>query len=345
MGYVQAKIAMKVAERFAAQKLDVPPDFQGNPEVHGIDKPVGGGFSIMQNLQKKLVKEEVQERKKQERKREQEEEKIEASVKTAKKKDLRTTVWDNHGNVFKAWLEDGHDGPVLTLQEKTGSTAGKWSWYVASLMGLDSGRRIGDRLDLDSGQNWYVTGMKKLMNEIEDSAIKMVPVIASHREMQAAVKQAMYWCSPGRTYRMTKQEQESGQASCPRCKGQMEKERFTRSEKMFRCPNCGFKVPSGSVTTQKIEIEIEPNGEVEIEIGKEASARTAGVKTIIVTKGSNDRRKMLQWLKDLRIRPSVEPEGILVGEEVFKVKTKRGRTIIDALEQMARQGKIELNYV
>ena len=154
-------MAMRVAERFAGTPQDdVPPDFVGDPETHGIEDPRGGGFSIMQNLQKSLVKEQKE-----------------------------------------------------TLAEP-----------------------------VENAKN------------------------ASVRSMSAAVREAMYWCSPGRTYRTTKGEQEGGIATCPKCKAQMEQERFTRSEKMYRCPECGFKIPTGKVTTTKIEIEVEPDGEVEVEM-------------------------------------------------------------------------------
>jgi len=39
------------------------PQFVGDPKIHGIDKPVGGGFSIMQRLQKKLAPEALQQSK------------------------------------------------------------------------------------------------------------------------------------------------------------------------------------------------------------------------------------------------------------------------------------------
>jgi hypothetical protein len=58
----RAKIAFEVMTGGAEETDDVPPDFVGNPEVHGIDEPRGGGFSIMQNLQKDLRKEETEER-------------------------------------------------------------------------------------------------------------------------------------------------------------------------------------------------------------------------------------------------------------------------------------------
>jgi len=97
-------------------------------------------------------------------------------------------------------------------------------------------------------------------------------------------RRAMYWMDKGRVYRLTKGEQECGAASCPKCKGQMTKEPFTRKEKLWACPECGFKVPTGSTVTErpKIEIEIEPDGKVEVEVEyegpeeKEASASGRG---------------------------------------------------------------------
>jgi hypothetical protein len=149
------KVANRVARRFLSKaETDVPPDFQGNPEVHGIDEPRGGGFSIMQTLQEDLVKEEKKER---------------------------------------------------------------------------EGSRIASRF-------------------------------------AGVIKQAMYWHGRGRTYRMTRNEQNGGPIMCPRCKGVMDSEKFTRSEQLLSCPGCGFKIPTGKVVKRKVEIEIEPNGEVEVEV-------------------------------------------------------------------------------
>jgi predicted RNA-binding Zn-ribbon protein involved in translation (DUF1610 family) len=69
-------------------------------------------------------------------------------------------------------------------------------------------------------------------------------------------RRAMYWCAPERTYRLTKGEQEGGAAVCPKCGATMALEPFTKSEKMWRCPECGFKVPSGKAVTQKVEVEV-----------------------------------------------------------------------------------------
>jgi ribosomal protein L37AE/L43A len=78
-------------------------------------------------------------------------------------------------------------------------------------------------------------------------------------------RRGMYWCAPGRTYRLTQEEQASDAAICPKCGKPMEMESFTKSEKMWRCPKCGFKVPTGKAVT-KVEIEVDPDGEVEVEV-------------------------------------------------------------------------------
>ncbi len=136
-----------------AEEEQVPhgDNFQGDPETHGIDKPRGGGFSIMQDLQKDLHK------------------------------------------------------------ESTPTAAAK-------------------------------------------------PVQARR------MRRGMYWCAPGRTYRLTRNEQDGEEATCPKCGNRMDREPFTKGEKLYRCPECGFKVPTSKVTTQRVDIEVEPSGEVEVEV-------------------------------------------------------------------------------
>lgn len=75
---------------------------------------------------------------------------------------------DNHGNTFNAWLESTPKGMILFLKEASGRTGGKWSWYLSSLNGEDKwSSKIADRLYLDMGQNWYVTGMLKILEEAQ----------------------------------------------------------------------------------------------------------------------------------------------------------------------------------
>jgi len=185
----------------------------------------------------------------------------------AKTTNLRTTVEDNHGNIFEAKLDDGGYCLSLDLTEKTGRTAGKWSWCVGTLLGLPGFYGSGNKSDeiaLDAGQGWYVTGMKRLLKEVEKN-IKMEPVLASDESLRS--RRAMYWTDKDRVYRLTKNEQGGNAAVCPKCRAEMEKQPFTRSDKLFSCPGCGFKIPSSKVVTQKkVEVEVEPDGSIEVEI-------------------------------------------------------------------------------
>ena len=60
-------------------------------------------------------------------------------------------------------------------------------------------------------------------------------------------RRAMYWCSPTRTFRMTRREVVDNTAVCPKCRQPLDLESFTRSDRMYRCPQCSFKVPRSSV--------------------------------------------------------------------------------------------------
>jgi len=183
--------------------------FVGDPKTHGIEKPRGGGFSIMQNLQKDLAPEILEESK----------EGPLISPIQGSMKSRRGMVAAITENVMTSWNDDG------SITESKDTTwdpedAGEWEGRsVEASMGMRSRR-------------------------------------------------AMYWMDKGRVYRLTKGEQECGAAKCPKCKGQMNKEPFTKKEKLWNCPDCGFKVPTSATMTQrpKIEIEIDPDGSVEVEI-------------------------------------------------------------------------------
>jgi rubrerythrin/ribosomal protein L37AE/L43A len=76
-------------------------------------------------------------------------------------------------------------------------------------------------------------------------------------------RRAMYWCSPDRTYRLTQEEQNGGLATCPKCRIEMQKERFTRSDKLWTCPECGFKIPTSKAVTQ-VEVKVPAGVSVEV---------------------------------------------------------------------------------
>lgn len=80
-------------------------------------------------------------------------------------------------------------------------------------------------------------------------------------------RQAVYWCAPERTYRLTRGEQENGKAVCPRCKKDMALEPFTRSDKLWTCGECGFKVPRSKTTTTRVTIDVNKDtGEVDVDV-------------------------------------------------------------------------------
>lgn len=183
---VETRRGTKIAADFFAEGDD-PEQYVGDPRTHGLDKPRGGGFSIMQNLQKDLAPEALAESKK---------------------------------------------GPKVSTPE-TEDLA----------------------VDESADQN-APDGDPNKAPEVE--------VVASEGLKS---RRAMYWMDKGRTYRLTKNEQGEDAAMCPKCKGEMEKSPFTKREKLYMCNGCGFKVPSSKVLTErKVEIEIEPDGTVEVEI-------------------------------------------------------------------------------
>jgi hypothetical protein len=60
-------------------------------------------------------------------------------------------------------------------------------------------------------------------------------------------RRAMYWSAPSRVYRITRREIVDDTALCPKCKKNLELEPYTKSDRMYRCPECSFKVPKSSV--------------------------------------------------------------------------------------------------
>jgi predicted RNA-binding Zn-ribbon protein involved in translation (DUF1610 family) len=88
-------------------------------------------------------------------------------------------------------------------------------------------------------------------------------------------RRAMYWGAPDRVYRLTRTEQENGNAVCPKCKKEMQKEPFTKSDKLYTCQSCGFKVPTSKTTTTRITVDVDKDGEVDVDVttaGKEKKA-------------------------------------------------------------------------
>lgn len=204
---------------------DVPPEFQGNPKTHGIDTPRGGGFSIMQNLQKDLREEEEKERKK---------------ARTMKARDW----WKDVLNDVQGHLSFGdYDlaGKGLEKLESSFKNAYGFHKIIRQIKNL-----IKSKENLDKMAESLSEALYRFERDVEKG----------QREARIANKVAMYWCGPGRHYRRTRGEQNNGVALCPHCREEMDLQKFTRSEKLYCCPECGFKIPSGKVVDERLVNEI-----------------------------------------------------------------------------------------
>jgi len=88
-------------------------------------------------------------------------------------------------------------------------------------------------------------------------------------------RRAMYWCAPDRTFKLTKQEQDSGSVVCPKCRTEMSKEPFTRTEKLLMCPSCGLKVPTSKAVTN-IEVKVPEGVNVQVIKTDDTGEETSG---------------------------------------------------------------------
>ena len=153
---------------------------------------------------------------------------------------------------------DVYRGPYAQMNNaKLWSSEGEGEYFFDLFQGGSYGHRMGP-----ANPNTSVRGS---VDEIADWLIDFHKKSASDYSGLRS-RRAMYWGAPERIYRLTKDEQENGMAVCPRCKAEMQKEPFTKSEKLYSCPKCGFKVPSSKTTTTKIEIEVQDGKVTDVDV-------------------------------------------------------------------------------
>ena len=320
---------IKIAGKVSADNLNIPSgdQFVGNPETHGIDTPRGGGFSIMQDLQRDLHKEMKHESDVDANPR------MSAIAKTLseeveKEKDSETGM--KFGEKTKQAFDElpGTDpiaepvevDPIDVAMQFTASVAkellkfrrthgfatvrqnykgtGRQRAVRQLWIRLGNGGGVDVWLEKDHFTVGGVTLIKvpgkfpygvkapvEVAKEIAEILKKLseMPLTASdHSNLKS--RRAMYWGGPDRIYRLTKEEQEKGSAVCPKCKREMNREPFTKSEKLYTCQECGFKVPSSKTTTTKITIDVEPNGDVDVDVttAKGKKTRRGSMEMILV---------------------------------------------------------------
>jgi len=311
--FVETRRGAKISSDFFAG-ADEPEQYVGDPRTHGLDTPRGGGFSIMQNLQKDLAPEALAESEKGPLVSPPETDDMmetdggdqnapdgdmnapqevvasedmvsrsggyvaadsidRAGMKRAMK-DWEVSRWDDGDEfILTPYPNTRSDWKTVRIEgsfprgNKVGVSA-KWKVYM-SVWKNNAWKAVSTsakKFDKDD-----VSGMLAYLKKMAKSS-KTAAEVESSEELRS--RRAMYWMDKGRTYRLTKNEQGADGATCPKCKKDMSKEKFTKSEKLFSCPECGFKVPSSKVLTERrVEVEIEPDGSIEVEIEPASSRR------------------------------------------------------------------------
>jgi len=101
----------------------------------------------------------------------------------------------------------------------------------------------------------------------KDSVPGGIPVVEvsggpdSSRVAHAFIKKALYWGAKDRKYRATKQELESKQFLCPRCRANhLQKAIYKMQEgkriRLMGCPSCMFLIREDDIADSQPEIEI-----------------------------------------------------------------------------------------
>lgn len=222
-----------------------PPDEQycGEFQTHGLDDPRGGGFSIMKDLAYELHDEA------------NDFADVNPKIATGSDEPPAQRMWEEE--TAKTAKEKIEVGDMVEVFGYPGS-------YKDGIEGKVENIHK-DEAIIKNGGGLSKVPLKKL-RKISAKTAKKSSVSTTASECGCLgldglrSRRAMYWCAPDRTFRLTQQEQQSGSAVCPKCRCEMNKEKFTRSDKLLMCPTCGFKVPtSKAVTKPQVEIKV-PDG-------------------------------------------------------------------------------------
>ena len=238
------------------EKLNIEntgPAYSGDPKVHGIDAPRGGGFSIMQRLQKDLHEESIEDAGLVE-----DEDTVKASRRIAKKVQIpeKFTKGRKDQPDMKFFLEMKGSKIVMTFDGPEGPEKGF----------VDAWTKGGKGLTVKTYPNEYRkgwhNGVKRALNmamgSINDDFAGWVknnfpkanidnPKKASHDGLRS--RRALYHRERGRVYRQTRSESQDGSVVCGRrgCGGVMELQPFTKSVKLYVCKECGWKITNDKV--------------------------------------------------------------------------------------------------
>ena len=67
----------------------------------------------------------------------------------------------------------------------------------------------------------------------------------------------MYYGRPPRIFVLTKEESSTGRATCPRCRSRLSVSPYSKTDKLFSCRKCGFKILKSSVFVERRMLKTE----------------------------------------------------------------------------------------
>jgi predicted RNA-binding Zn-ribbon protein involved in translation (DUF1610 family) len=87
--------------------------------------------------------------------------------------------------------------------------------------------------------------MQDLVHDLRKESISGEIKVGGSRRSQ--FKRAVYHRQKGRVYQRSRSEVEYDVIACPKCRTLMDEHNFTRSIKLWMCPDCGWKIPSSNI--------------------------------------------------------------------------------------------------
>ena len=90
--------------------------------------------------------------------------------------------------------------------------------------------------------------MQNLADDLHEESYEEAeegPKIANLAQLRS--RRAMYFKEKGRVYKTTRGENTTGLVVCPKCRADMDLQPFTKSTKIYICPECGFKISTDKI--------------------------------------------------------------------------------------------------
>jgi hypothetical protein len=89
------------------------------------------------------------------------------------------------------------------------------------------------------------TIMQRLVKDLHKESLEEAK--EGPRTAKLRSRRAVYHRERGRVYKRTRYEIQNGVLVCPRCRGEAERQPFTKSVKIYICPDCGWKITTDKV--------------------------------------------------------------------------------------------------